>query len=174
MIHVDPNSFAGKLIIVLGLPLFVWMLFTLGKDIRKAHASRSWPTTPGVVLSSEIERSSGQHGPTYKPRVQYSYHIGRAELSGDRISFRMAPLFFTRRYAEELVARYPPTNPITVYYHPDDGTVTVLEPGDLDWSHYFLGSVCIFGIYAGTRQLLTRLTLLYQRLKTKRLVSPYP
>ena len=51
---------------------------------RKAHASQSWPTAPGVVVSAavheSVSRTTTARYHSYQPKIVYSYQVGGASL----------------------------------------------------------------------------------------------
>ncbi len=96
--------------------------------------SLSWPTTGGIIIESEVYRSSSSRsgdrksGPTYSPRVKYSYTIDGADYVGKRIRFA-AIGSGDRSLAESIVNKYAPRTSVSVAYNPDKPSESVLETG---------------------------------------------
>ncbi len=96
---------------------------------RKAQASLSWPTAPGVVVSSEVKESvsTDEDGPStssYRPKIVYTYQAGGATYQSDRYSFGASSS--NRRAAEQIVARYTPGMAVSVRYNPEKPAEAVL------------------------------------------------
>ncbi len=93
-----------------------------------------WPTTGGVVIEAKVHRSEGSRsgnrksGPTYAPRVKYSYTVDGTAYVGKRIRFA-AIGGGDRSEAAAIVKKYAPSNSVEVAYRPDEPSESVLEPG---------------------------------------------
>jgi hypothetical protein len=112
--------------VVFGL-IFIIISITARK---RAKAAQTWPTTPGVVLSSHVDihtsrDSDGDRNTTYKPVVAYRYEIMGLEYTGDRIAFGANT--FSHKKSYEIVGHYPVGQPLTVHYNPDKPQDAVLE-----------------------------------------------
>jgi len=111
---------------VLGLFLVILSIITK----KKAKAAQSWPTIPGVILSSRVDvhtsrDSDGDRKTTYEPVVAYQYTIMGREYTGSRIAFGSNT--FSRRKCDEIIARYPVSQPVMVHYNPDKPESATLE-----------------------------------------------
>ena len=112
--------------VVFGL-IFVIISITSRK---RAKAAQTWPTIPGVVLSSHVEVNSstdsdGSSSTTYKPVVAYRYEIMGLEYTGDRIAFGSNT--FSHKKSYEIIGHYPVGQPVTVHYNPDKPQDAVIE-----------------------------------------------
>ncbi len=101
----------------------------------KSQASKSWPTTQGSVVSSEVtahrsRSKKGHHRTTYGANVRYEYTVNGVQYSSDKISFGEYRTH-SRGPAQATVDRYPPGAEVVVYYNPDQPEEAVLEPGKM-------------------------------------------
>lgn len=125
-----------------GIWTLVVMVFNvfLGVTAVRSMQAASYPTVPGVVLSSEVESHlSGDDKRTrmYEARVRYQYVVNDTPYSGER-----------RRYGEvsssesgtsrAAVERYAPGSAVTVHYNPADPSDAVLETGIDDEMRFFV------------------------------------
>jgi cytosine/adenosine deaminase-related metal-dependent hydrolase len=110
---MERSSKAGRLYLVfiglatasLGL-LFVWLM---GRSYLRAHAMRSWPEVPCVILASELkDRRIDPNGATeYQFAVQYGYEWQGQALTGDHYTWRGSSWSSRKGQTEELVKTYP-------------------------------------------------------------------
>lgn len=122
------------------------MLFW-GRQVVQGLRSRSWPTAPGVVVTSGVEEVKlAEHGTRYEPEVTYRYTVDGRTYTGRRWRFG-ATAAFNRTQAGRLVARYPVGEAIAVRYDPFRPATSVLEPGVGDKAVFAialgLGAVCV-------------------------------
>jgi hypothetical protein len=124
-------DYIGLGMIVLGLVWcggFAWAHF---RAVGKAEASKTWPSVPGKVISSEvrIEESNDREGTTttwYNPVVTYSYSAGGRALQGSRLRFGN-PRSGSRKKAEAALVPYRVGATTPVRYNPEDPAECVLE-----------------------------------------------
>lgn len=96
---------------------------------RLGSRSRTWPTAPGVVTASKVARvPRTRFTLPYQARVGYRYKVGDRYYVATGVSHDVAG-FGTRSAAQRVVDRYPEGATVMVYYHPDDPTQAILEPG---------------------------------------------
>ena len=126
----------GILPLIVGLPpLFLGCL-----NLLQAWQSRSWPGTPGMILSASAQASpdsssipqgrSGVHiDDTQAAKIRYSYEVAGTKFENDCVRF--GQVYSSSRLigtAQATVRRHPP-GPGTVYFDPDRPERSVLEPG---------------------------------------------
>ncbi len=97
---------------------------------RRAAAAQTWPTTPGEITASRVDihtstDNDGHTSTTYKPVVAYRYELMGLQYTGERIAFGANT--FNRRKSDEIIARYPVGQSVTVHYNPDKPQDAVLE-----------------------------------------------
>jgi len=121
--------------IVIGISFIA--LFVVGRNILRGLNSRNWPITEGKVVHSGVQahHSTDDEGDT-------------STIQGTRRSFTDMRTNSVRR-AEQILARYPQDSSVTVYHHPDEPSLSVLEPG-VEWWMYALMLIVlgllVFGI----------------------------
>ena len=120
------NPFLGGVILLMmGVALVAILSNTVMVDAR---ASETWPSTTGVVTTSEIKTRRSGDSTSYSPRVIYEYTVADKLLSNGDIT--VADNGSSRASAaEKKVATYAQGNEVTVYYNPNLPTQSVLEPG---------------------------------------------
>jgi hypothetical protein len=115
--------FVGFIIVLM---LFVngALLFNIFSARRKASAMQTWPSAPGSIVESELRSRRRGSRRIYYPHIVYQYNVMGQTYTGKRIS--PGPESGSSR-ARELVAKYPPGAPVTVYYDPQNPSDAALE-----------------------------------------------
>ncbi len=127
-----------------GSTLFVGIFFVVGvavswwgwRILQNARVSESWPATSGKVTYSQVRIDHDEDGTTYHAEVGFSYVVNDQRYSADTVSFGQYGSS-SRNHADEIVARYPEEQTVTVYYNPAEPETAVLEPG-VTWSSYMV------------------------------------
>lgn len=126
-----------------GVGLIGWLM------LRRARASRRWPSVEGRVLASGIAESgpsgrlgSGGHGRTATLRVSYAYEVDGSPFQSSRVSFHDA-VTKSPAYARSIAERYPAGSPVRVYYDPSRPDQAVLDrtAGCAAYLFLFVGGV---------------------------------
>ena len=153
-IHIDPDSRLGRVVIVVGLPLFAALLVYQMVNFGRAYRSCGWPAAAGVIVESLVERVWDVHGlPHSKAKVFYTYALAGRQLENGTIAFGVFRGMLTWGYAEAKVKTFPKGRVVSVFYDPDHPEVSSLEPGGLAWEDCLMLLVVIAGITHGTREL---------------------
>lgn len=114
----------------------IGLLIGGGISYRRGTATQSWPTTNGVITSSQIyESHDDEGGVSYGLNATYDYTVDDRRYAGDRIKF--VDYTSSRRYALDLQEKYARGTEVTVYYDPADPASSILEPG-AGWVQYLL------------------------------------
>ncbi len=135
----DNSQWVGKPVnFIEGLSILGPMLFPFGTFLyvrrkwnqARARLSRTWPTVPGKVQSSEIDRRiTGLPAVLWKLKLAYSYDVSGNWYQGDAVQF--GPKHVS---SKELIfaqaEKYPAGAAVTVHYDPDDPATSVLETSD--------------------------------------------
>jgi hypothetical protein len=161
-VHVDPNSKAGKVILVLGVPLFAAILAYQGMHFCRAARSLSWPSVGGVVSKSARETVYTEHGSRTEANVEYTYTVNGRRYRNDTIAFGMLRGKLTWGDADRRLAEFPVGKRVTVYYDPRRPRVACLRRGGLGWEDPLVVVVGVIGLVMGGREirkLLTRVAL---------------
>ncbi len=121
----------------------------LGSMIYKqsmTNRTTDWPSTPGKVKSSRVSFQSSTHRVNGVPWVVYSYEVNGKKYKGSVIVPGDVTLA-GNDYAEKIVARYPASSDVTVYYNPNNPEDAFLERySSLDageWTALIGGNVLI-------------------------------
>jgi Protein of unknown function (DUF3592) len=104
------------------------------KELKNAQDSLNWPTTDGVVISSEIKESTNENSTTYSANARYKYSIGEKSYSSDQVSFGQYSSS-NPEYAQSIVQRYLAGQKVKVHFNPTNPNNSVLEPG-ASWVSY--------------------------------------
>ena len=137
---------------------FAWLLAFVGagflaysvRDLVLGLRTRLWPCLPGVVLVAEVVTTrNGRHGPSFRPRVRYSYQVADRTFESERIAFA---LLDSRRYAEaeRCIGSLHTGSAIPVYVNPSRPDVSVLVSGltHNNWHLLLIGVILIGGSVA--------------------------
>lgn len=107
-------------------PIGAYFFARMRLDEALSTASRSWPTVPGVVLTSRMEQRLTRDGMLHALEVTYSYRVGDRGYLGEGVAF--GPHWIPdRSKVEELARKYPAKAAISVHVDPDDPEISVLE-----------------------------------------------
>lgn len=120
------------------------LLFRAVWGLVLAFSSRSWPTTSGVVLVSDLQRSRDSDGGiTYRSELAYRYKVEDKELIGSRAKFGDRIELSWSTPAVKIVQKYKAGTEVAVRYDPEDPKEAVLEPGVtlLAWAEVAFGAV---------------------------------
>ena len=140
---------AAGTLIVLGMGVLFALIgggvgFFIGKPILdNAKASESWPSVPGRVIESEVERRRNDGKTTYSALVVCEYTVNGEQLECDDIWFGQ---YSTSDRSEigNIVRQYPVGQQVDVFYSPDDPTIAVLQPGVTTSSYLVFGIGMLF------------------------------
>ena len=153
----------------LGTSLFFLVFIAIGcyplylgvQGVRKAQATRTWPTTPGRITRSQVRvetnRSRDDKGRekvthSYYADVDYAYEVDGKQHTGHNITV-MGSGGGSRGDAEAILARYPLEATVTVAYNPQSHDDAVLEPGKWGSASWLL---VFAGLFMGVPLLMLR------------------
>jgi len=111
----------SMVIAIIVLRLKVWMV-------------RGWASTIGLVIESSVYEDSED----CYPIVVYQYEVGGQKYESRNISVGGASYTVGRKKTEQLVAKYPAGNRVTVYYDHRNPANSVLMHGDRGLSLFLL------------------------------------
>lgn len=131
----------------------VGILALLTYHAVRGAKSKSWPTTPGVLLKKGTREhiSTDRQTGTVKwssihADVEYSYQVDGVEYTSKRATFSdmvVKPMSALNRLLDDFLK----TDRITVYYNPKKPADSVLIPGASIWN--FTPMLVGFGFMAG-------------------------
>lgn len=137
------------------LALMAWVIWGDFEAAERSRRSLTWPSVPGVIVSSSYEPSRG--GKVMRScRAWFRY---RYEVGGHALVNGTSRLGSSCRALEDEVASYPPGREVLVYYDPDDPSDTVLNPHEhgVSWGmDIFIG---VLSVVAAVPFILTGLAL---------------
>ena len=111
--------------------------------VLEGLASRSWPVSDGVVLSSKVHTHTSQNHSNYVPKVHYKYQVHGQWYTGDRLAFGFSNR--SREETSDIVDRYTPGTAIPVHFNPNRPGESVLQPGmhTINWLGFAFGVVAL-------------------------------
>ena len=119
--------------VLLSLAMYAsWMVATGVKFVFKAHAAKDWPTTMGVVISSEAVKDCSK---SYSSKVIYQYKVGAASYESDQLIFGIAGCG-SKSEAQAETNEYPVNLPVTVHFNPEapsEATILVGQVSNVTW-----------------------------------------
>jgi uncharacterized protein DUF3592 len=153
---------AGLILVGVGLAL----AFVLGRSAMKHGAeSEGWPSVTGKVTASEVTGFGPRDDRTYRPSVSYEYSVNGETFTSNRINFDVAGIqSHASLEMQEIVDRYRPGAEVTVFYKPEDPSISCLETGARLGTGAFIGMGClaigllvvVSGTIAGLRSVIAR------------------
>jgi hypothetical protein len=137
----------GLILLRIGVAM-LWLVFC---ELRRARATRTWPSVSGRVLESTVEEVTDSEGSAYRPRVAYAYSVAGEEYSSECVSVGQGTTA-SRRRAEQTTQRYPVGSRVAVHHDPSRPSQAVLETG--------VGCGTLVGLALGTSFVVCGLVLL--------------
>jgi hypothetical protein len=107
---------------LLFLIIFPFALYSAWKNVQKAKASTTWPTTTGTVTAAGIKKVMFRR----QPQITYSYSVNGAPFSSQRVSFAGG---YKPKEVDPVLARYPVGSQVTVAHDPQNPGDATLETG---------------------------------------------
>ncbi len=115
------------------------MTFFGASGLIRAHASKGWPTAPGKIMTSSVERhrsssssgsgKSSKSSTSYHIRIKYAFEVDGAPFTGTRVGYGDSIGRESSGYANKVVRRFPKGKKVTVYHLPGNPAECLLEPG---------------------------------------------
>lgn len=119
----------------------VMLIAHMIRGILDGEQSKQWPTVPGRITASEVERETSRERVrrstgvnhyrrkiSWIPRISYEYEVDGERFTGRNVYiFQMR--YGNRRTAENVVRRYPENKEVAVHYNPEQPDRSVLQPG---------------------------------------------
>lgn len=126
---------SGMLIIILASLVGLFLTYFATNNAIDAHSTKSWPTTEGTIIVSEVTRSS-----RYVPHIVYSYTIDTMDYSSEKIGLTNYAQYKRESDAKVEADKYPVNSKVTVYYNPSNAKEAILKPG-IKGEHIFMFSI---------------------------------
>jgi len=135
------------------LLLLGWFTYSI-IGFTKAVQTKSWPTTNGTVVSSEVKKVASKGTHQYQPVVNYYYEIGAETYSSNKYSSTNAR--GSSQWAKAIISGYPDEATITVHYNPSKPEQAVLNTG-LQYDNYWMTGLSAFFLTVVTMAFLKQL-----------------
>lgn len=132
--HVIPPALATVVAASLFLVATVFIDAAASRWLA-ARASRSWPSTEGIIIESRLP-SNCTH---CLPVINYRYVVNSQSYVGDRLVAGTQD-YYGPLEAEAKVVQYAVGRKVTVFYDPSNPSMSSLEPGT------FRGAVYLFSV----------------------------
>jgi len=122
-----------------------WLVVSLF-DLRRAVASRKWPTVEAEVVHSEL-KVSGRSKRWYTPAILYQYQHQGSSYQGKTFVFS-GGFLNTRSHedAQRFIAPFQPGVRLAVHICPSNPRLSVIEPGI--GGHLWVGLVFLLAFLA--------------------------
>ena len=116
--------------------LFISIFFAVGlwllgygiSSYVKGKASLTWPQATAQISQCEVEEDSDSDGTTWKVEVSYEYSVGGQNYTGDKVAFGYSGSS-TREEHEAIYDKLNNASSVSVRYHPEDPSKSVIAPG---------------------------------------------
>lgn len=173
----------------IAVALFFLVILILGivrihqgwSDQAKLREIRTWPQAQGVIVQSAVKEGVGkvlnngskQETKQYSAEVHYTFEIDKhsadgagtdvrtsTTYSGNRVTWRAGMTSGDPSAASAIVKRYPPGQPVSVFYNPADPNESVLsKKGDLNPNFIVGGIFLLVGAVGALVALFTNIRL---------------
>jgi len=136
---------------ILGIAFIVgaWLTYTnFSKPMaEEADATKSWPTAPGVITSSDIHQSESDGTTMYSAEISYDFSVEDKPFSGSRITLNSGNSSTSSiTEVKKDLQKYPVDAAVTVYYDPELPNNAVLEPGADFFTYIIKYAPFLFGL----------------------------
>jgi hypothetical protein len=119
---------------------------------QAAMDAREWPSVQGRVLLSEVKVGCGRGGNQYYPDVLYSYQFKGRRYEGRAVALDTDNCGWASN-AEDVVARYPVGETVTVYVDPSRPSHSALAVGELQSTTTSLVFLLSIGLVASVARI---------------------
>lgn len=126
------GAVCGGLVLLAMLAGGGYLIYSSISNKKKAAASQSWPSAPGIITNLDVRRSTstdsdGDTTITYTPVIEYDYDVIGQTYHGSRVAFGAVTGYSSQGKAQEALIPYAIGGTVTVYYNPDNPSEAVLE-----------------------------------------------
>ncbi len=94
--------------------------------IEQTDESATWPTVPGRITSSGVEKYRASRGTQWRPRIRYEYQVGTTRYVSNRITISQTSSLL-QSGATKTASRYPANAHVKVHYNPRNPSIAVLQ-----------------------------------------------
>jgi hypothetical protein len=115
---------------ILSLAVFIgatyYCVLTLVR--RKIREAQQWPSTKGLVVTSEVRNDNDEEG--WYAKIIYRYEVGGRVYENSRIAVAVEHGNQSLQAQEQLASRFPVGAHVPVYYDPRNPADAALTKGD--------------------------------------------
>src|SRR5437762_10725352 len=104
-----------KIILVIGIPLFIAFLCMQVLNWSRAFRSLSWPAADGFVTVSRTEKVHTMEGAHDRPEIRYAYSVNGVAFENDTIEFGGFRGILTWGYTARNLGEFPAGRSVPVY-----------------------------------------------------------
>ena len=98
------------------------------RAMNLAAESMAWPSTTGIVISSELI-GVGRYKNQTAARIRYQYKVNGQEYVSERVGYTYDGTIYTYGEGERYISKYPANQPVTVFYKSEDPGKATLNNG---------------------------------------------
>jgi len=121
------------------------------KGLINGYLSKTWPSTSGTIITSEISMTLISHYAHYRehytPLIEYSYTVNNVVYTNNRLDLGKQisgpPQFLGR-----IINAFPVGSEVIVYYDPEDPMSASIEPGIATSTYLHTGTGSLFLVIA--------------------------
>jgi hypothetical protein len=126
-------------IFLIAIGLFLVVITPI--SLKVGEISKTWLTTQGNVISSEVEQEKSvdlddSESVHYYPRIRYKYKVEGQTFQSRRVKILDASMIKLK--AQEYADQFLPNNKVAVYYNPIKPEEAVLQTGAQNFLYVFL------------------------------------
>jgi hypothetical protein len=103
----------------------VTLLVYDAKEVRMLTCSLEWPQVQGKVRSAKVAKDTGGEAASYSAEIKYAYEVDGVGYESDRVHFGGGSS--SQQAASDMVFKYRIGHDVSVYYDPDDPSISVLD-----------------------------------------------
>jgi hypothetical protein len=133
---------ALRLGIIVAPVCVLWMILGV-RDLWRARASRTWPTTSATVLSSRLYLDWWSMRNVVEIRLNFLAKEPRSPFTYHESEI------FPFGYFDPLLRQYPVGATVQVHFNPADPNCVVLDPTGQDGKRKFLGGLFVAALIIG-------------------------
>jgi hypothetical protein len=147
------------LVLLIGLVGVIAITGTVSAGLLSALQALSWDKTEGritqsAVLAEERQYDNGSRFVWYRRDLRYEYWVAKQRYESSRIGFSTTDEDYEsgdRTYADQVVSRYSPGDPVTVYFDPAQPDSASLSRGEGMIVGFVIGLIMTAGATFGLR-----------------------
>jgi hypothetical protein len=122
----------------------IYLIYLGRKRLEKSKNSKTWFSTIGNVISSNLEEHSGSNGSrTYGVDIKFKYQVNGKEYNSNKFNFAYLMTNNKQKHLD-IVTRHQPNTKIKIFYDPANPEDAVIEQGSAPGAKLFIVIGCAF------------------------------